>query len=62
MPPCCLESFALKGIRERFRLAEPGDMHTCETCGRTYKLLVRAAEKRLIWTEVSDGPTDVQSK
>jgi hypothetical protein len=38
MPPCCVHSFVLKGLREHFRPAEPGDLHQCETCHRWYLL------------------------
>ena len=51
MPTCCLQSFARKGIEEHFRLAEPGDEHTCPTCGRVYQLLARAPG-HFRWTEV----------
>lgn len=36
MPLCCLRSFAWDGIRTGFKLAKPGDTHTCEDCGRVY--------------------------
>jgi hypothetical protein len=39
MEDCCIESFAQKGIRERFRLAAEDEGHVCETCGRVYRML-----------------------
>jgi len=38
MNPCCMSSFAWKGIRERFRLAAEGETHTCPTCGQVFQL------------------------
>jgi len=52
MPTCCLSSFAWKGIEERFALAKPGETHTCPTCGRVYRLLLRGLERQYVWTEV----------
>jgi len=36
MPRCCIESFALEGLRSRFALAAKGDRFTCPSCGRVY--------------------------
>ena len=49
MKDCCLKSFAAKGIREHFRLAEEGEAHTCERCGTVYAL--RGGQ----WTEMAVG-------
>ena len=36
MNQCCIEEMVLKGIRERFRLADEGERWECTACGRRY--------------------------
>jgi hypothetical protein len=38
MDDCCLRSFVDKGIREHFRLGDPGEQHRCPTCGQVFEL------------------------
>jgi hypothetical protein len=52
MNPCCIESFARKGVRENFRLAEENEGHTCETCGTVYRL-------KGTWQMEASGPKTV---
>lgn len=56
MPQCCIESFAEKGVREHFRLAEPGERFTCPRCGRVYEMPFAStgwpSSRRRFWTEV----------
>ena len=55
MKDCCVESFALDGIEQGFKLAKHGDRHTCHTCGSRF-------EMREHWTPLpADAPlTDAE--
>jgi ribosomal protein S27AE len=38
MDRCCIESLALKGIADGFRLTPEGGGWTCDCCGRYYQI------------------------
>lgn len=50
---CCFDSFADKGIKERFELSVVGDEHVCPTCGSKFRFKERPGGP--VWTRVHGG-------
>lgn len=47
MQKCCIHNMAVKGIKEKFKLATVGERWTCPICGRVYEMWD-------VWREVTD--------